>query len=260
MLALIAESKTMGPCDGAVPEGEYALHAPLYGAEADAIMESLRGASVDELARDVKISAALARGLRSMIYDFPCKGRGSSAIDAFTGVVFKALDYKAFAADARERLDENTRVISSLYGWLRPGDFVKPYRFDFTTRLAPDGGTFASYWRGRVTDALLADLRRGGHAEVLDLLPGDASRCIDWRRVAAVAGVWKADFRELLPGGAERTPNAGRLKTLRGRLLRQIVQEGIDSVEGLHAVEGDGFVGVGPGEKPGTLLFHAVAD
>ncbi len=260
MLVLIAESKTIGRCDTPVAPDDYRAHRPAFEAEAAAIMASLSDASAQELAADVKISLPLARRLCEMIYDFPNKSVGGEAAGAFTGVVFRALDYATLPPEARGRLRDGVGIISSLYGLLRPDDIVKPYRFDFTTKLAPGGLAFANYWRPELTRRLVDKLRSTGEDEVLDLLPADASRCVDWKRVREVARVGKADFRELLPGGKTRTPNAGRLKTLRGLLLRQIVTDGIESLTALASVEGRGYVGVpSPGDS-GTLLFHTLPD
>ena len=56
--------------------------------------------SADELTAKVKISAAMASHLRDMIYEFPAKGMGTRAIEAFTGVVFKAFDYATLGKEA----------------------------------------------------------------------------------------------------------------------------------------------------------------
>ena len=258
MLLLIAESKTMAGCTANVGREEYAAHTPMFEDEADAIMQSLRDASVDSLAADVKISQQMARKLLQMIYEFPNKITGGRAIESFTGVVFKAFDYPSLPSDAKLRADERIRLISSLYGWLRPDDFIKAYRFDFTTPLAPEGKSFAAYWRGMVTEAIVHYLNEMGEKNILNLLPGDAARCIDWKTVSSHARVWKADFREMLPGGKTRTPNAGRLKTLRGQLLRQIVTENITDPEGLLGLCSESYAGTDAPEADGSIVFHTV--
>ena len=72
--------------------------------------------------------------------------------------------------------------------------------------------------------------------------------------------VWKADFKEVHPGAVMRTPNAGRLKTLRGRLLRQIINEDIMSPEQLVSIIGDGYIGPDSIDVSGNILFHSIAD
>ena len=210
--------------------------------------------TVEELAAKVKISVAMARKLRQMIYDFPYKEAGCAAIEAFTGVVFKAFDYSSLSAAEKELTDRRVGIISSLYGWLRPDDIVKSYRFDFTNQLAPDGSTLAAFLQQNVTDRVISWIENENDHAVLNLLPGDASRCIDWKRVEKIAEVWKADFREIQPGGGVKTPNSNRLKILRGKLLRQIIRDAIATPQELMSAESEYYVA----EKtsvPGQLLF-----
>lgn len=238
MLTLIAESKTMTACDTVAGPESQAAHRPLFEAEASKIMQSLAGLSAAELSRELRLSGSLAARLRSMIYEFPDKSRGVAAIEAFTGVVFKALGYAGLSAEARGNVRRDVRIVSSAYGWLRPDDIVKAYRLDYTSAAGPDGQTLSSYWRDAVTDSLLQELDSRGESDVLDLLPGDAARCIDRRRVAAHGTrLWKADFRKAVAGGKERTPDAGRLKRLRGLLLRHIACEDIRRPDALLGLE-----------------------
>lgn len=259
MLILIAESKTMTACDTPVAPELYEANRSALEAEADAVMDSLRAMTAEQLSQAVKISLPLARKLLTMIYEFPNKAFGSEAVRAFTGVVFKALDYPSLAPDARERFSRQVRIISSLYGWIKPEDIIKAYRFDFTTPLAQGGVSFASALKTPVTRSLLDDLALSGGGDVIDLLPGDAARCIDWKAVRETAKVWKIDFREMLPGGKTRTPNAGRLKTFRGQLLRQIVSLGITSPRELLSLNTDSFTPASPEEMPtDTIVYYTV--
>lgn len=250
----------MGPCDAEVTRADYESHRPLLDDDAAGIMASLGGMSADNLAKAVKISLPMVRRLQQMIYDFMNKSTGGRAIESYTGVVFKAFDYGSLGASDRRNADRDIRIISSLYGWLRPADIIKPYRFDFTTPLAPDGKTFAAYWRRPVTDCLLSDIADTGCRDVLNLLPGDAARCIDMKRIACSAKIWKADFREIVSGSITRTPNTGKLKTLRGRLLRHIITQNLQSPLQLLGVEDNDFMADGIDEAAGTITFTTAAD
>lgn len=254
MIILIAESKSIA-AGTIVSEDDYVVNRPATQPMADVIMQHLAGMSVQELSHSVKISLAMARRLQQMILEFGDKTHGCRAIEAYTGVVFKAIGYGTLSDRQRESLAQRVRIISSLYGWLRPHDIVKDYRFDFTTRLAPGMQTFASYWRDTATDCLLSELEQTGCAEVLDLLPADAARSIDWKRVSAVATVYKADFAEVRPGGELKTPTANRLKTLRGQLLRQIVSDDISDASVLATLIGDDYVADASMHSPGRIVF-----
>ena len=96
MLILIAESKTMTPCDGMINECDYMSHRPALESDAAEIMSNLRSLSAESLCGSVKLSLPMVRKLQQMIYEFPNKASGSKAMNAFTGVVFKAFSYQTF--------------------------------------------------------------------------------------------------------------------------------------------------------------------
>ena len=254
MLVLIAESKTMAPCTSQVSPKFPELHRPALESLACDIMRRMESMTVDELSSKVKISVPMARKLRQMIYDFPYKETGCLAIEAFTGVVFKAFEYSSLSAEEKERANRSVGIISSLYGWLRPDDIIKPYRFDFTTQLTPDSKSFAAFRKQKVTDCVISRIETAKDYDVLNLLPGDASRCIDWDMVEKRANVWKADFREIQTGGSIKTPDSNRLKILRGKLLRQIITDSIATPQQLMTVETECYVAE-KSSVPGQLLF-----
>ncbi|MDE6339391.1 MAG: YaaA family protein [Muribaculaceae bacterium] len=288
MITLIAESKTMR--DGGVPVAPeiYAGHKPVGEIVADEIMHRLALMSVQEIAAAIKISPVMASKVAKMAYEFPNKQIGLRAMEAFTGVVFKAFDYESLSTEDKVLADDNVRIISSLYGWLVPSDIVKTYRTDFTTRIAPFDGpcanpstlslttgtkTLAEYWRKDVTIQLVRELQRTGETDILDLMPGDAAKCIDWKFVKRFAKVWKVDFKELKDGcdlpfsdseedskivydpKSYRTPHAGKLKTLRGELLREIVTRRLSSPAALLRLETDSLLPLRTPDYPDHIAF-----
>ena len=258
MLILIAESKTMLPGEKNVEKQQFAAHTPICETLADEIMESLKDLTVGELMEQTGLSASLAVKMQKMIYEFSFKATGNMAIEAYTGVVFKALDYTSLSDEAKGRCINKVRIISSLYGWLRPDDIVKTYRLDFTTRLeeGPSAArTMNTFWRTEVSKCLVKALQSQDCNSILNLLPADAAKCIDWKTVKRFAKVWKVDFSEMREGGIMKTPNAGRLKTLRGYLLRQILEEDIKDPQGLLHTASPHYVCEGTPKYPDHLSF-----
>lgn len=258
MLILIAESKTMLSSQREVGVDEYAAHKPLYEDIAAEIIAGMKAGSAGELAGMLKLSVSLAAKMQKMIYDFGFKATGNSAIEAFTGVVFKALDYPTLSDGAKARCQTDVALISSLYGWLRPLDIIKPYRLDFTSRLegGPSAGTsLNAFWRQEVTKALVKSLQADNATEILNLLPADAAKCIDWKLTKRFAKVWKVDFQEIRDGGAMKTPSAEKLKALRGTLLRQILEEGFPDCAALMHTASPSYVCEGTPVYPDHLRF-----
>lgn len=246
----------MASAETEVSREELAECRPLFDGIANAIMDSLRDRTPEQLAAEAGITLRLAASLRRMIYEFPNKSTGLRAIEAFTGVVFRQLRLAGYDAAQKKFLQDNVRIASSLYGWLRPDDIVKPYRFDFKSHVAPLGETLMKYWKKDVTIAMAQELRAKGDTVIIDLLPSDAAKCVDWKLIKQFANVYKVDFKMYDGTDVMKTPNAGRLKELRGRLLDLIVRNGISSPADIASMESSDFMPDPAGPRyPSYLSF-----
>lgn len=255
-MILIAESKTMSSTQNAVSTDEFGICRPLFDGIANAIMDSLRSRTLEQLSLEAGISIKLAASLRSMIYEFPNKSLGIRAVKAFTGVVFRQLRLADYDYIQARFISDNVRIISSLYGWLRPDDIIKPYRFDFKSRVAPLGQPLMKYWKKDVTIALVNDLRRRGDTVIIDLLPSDAAKLIDWKIVKRFTKIYKIDFQTVIGAEETKTPNAGRLKELRGLLLDLIIRRGLTDPAEIAALESSYFMPDPAGPRfPSFLSF-----
>lgn len=255
MLILIAESKTMLDEQRHISPEIWAKHTPTGEQQASIIMSRLESLSQSDLIEETGLSSTLAAKLRKMLYEFPNKSLGIEAINAFTGVVFKALQFETLSANAKSLCNTDVRIVSSLYGLLRPDDIIKPYRLDFTTKAAPNGSALNSFWKKAATIQLVKAVREAGHSEVLNLLPGDAAKCIDWKVVKRFCKVWKVDFVEITEGDKTKTPAANKLKTMRGKLLRQILCDNITNITDLKSIRSDEFMFEGTPVYPDHLQF-----
>lgn len=270
MIVLIAESKTMAPKEQSVSLDDFERHKPIGETMADDVMSHLAQLSPGEINSLTGYSASMSAKLRDMAYDFPNKTLGYPAIEAYTGVVFKALDYGSLNDQAKEDCGNNVRIVSSLYSWLRPSDIIKPYRLDFKLKgldhypITSAGElAFKAVRRKILTTSLIRDIQNTNTSEILDLLPSDASQCIDWKMVKRYADVWKVNFSELKEGEYDdplderncKTPNASKLKTMRGKLLRLILTEGISCAQQLRKVVDQDFICLGTPRYPYHLQF-----
>lgn len=256
MIVLIAESKTMAPCNAMLSSETLSSHTPVFGGMADDVMSRIATMDAADVVTATKLSAAMAGRLLEMAYEFPNKALGAEAIEAYTGVVFKALSYPTLSDGGKALCRHQARIISSLYGWLRPDDIVKPYRLEFSSPLAPSDLQMSKFWRKDCTIALVKTLREQGEQDVIDLLPADASKCIDWKLVKRFAKVWKIDFQAVGDGGTLRTPHSGCLKTLRGHLLRAILERGLTDASELLTLETDQLLPQSTPIYPDHILFH----
>lgn len=249
MRILIAESKTMEECAAPVESAMLAEHRPALDRVATALMHGWSQWSPADIAQALKISPALAARFVRMAYEFPNKTTGGKAIEAYTGVVFKAFGYGRLDPELQMRADRTIDIISSLYGWLRADDIVKPYRLDFTPRMAPDGSSMANYWKPLITPLLIDSMLGVAEEELLDLMPADAASCLDWKALRRHVRVVKVEFRSVADGGKLKTPHSTLLKTLRGQLLREIIVCNIRTASQLVSFECDKMYAA-PGSDP----------
>lgn len=233
----------------------YELNKPVGEDNADEIMGYVATLAAPDIADVVKISLPMAAKLTKMAYEFPNKLLGIKAIESFTGVVFKAFDYPTLSDKDKTFAADKVRIISSLYGWLRPNDIIKPYRFDFNTPVAPADKALADFWRKDVTIQLAKYLQASGETSILNLLPSDAAKCIDWKLVKRFAKVWKVDFKEPKDGSGWRTPNARKLKTLRGELLRGIVAQNLQNPTDLLTYTTETMIPLATPDYPDHIAF-----
>lgn len=238
MLILIAESKTMSSKEKSVISPQF----PDGEAAADMICRRLANCKVSEIADILKVSTSLAASCLKMAKEFPNKAVGLRAIDAYTGVVFRALDAKTFTPSMEAFADSHLLIVSSLYSLLKPSDTIKPYRFDYTSKAAPDDIPMWRWQQDATTQMLIDRITTDGVTELINVMPGDACKCIDWKRIKPLANVITIDFKELTPGGGTKTPNSNRLKQFRGQLCRYIIEGHISNSRQLKEIGCEAFV------------------
>ena len=238
MIVVISPAKAMRLDE---PARAAARAAPRFAALADALAAQLAAASAAGLAKMMDLSPALA-SLNAGRYGAWASQPTVAAGWAMDGPAYKALAARTLASP--ELADERVRILSGLYGLLRPTDRIRPYRLEMGSRLGVAGvpadlaGGAASlyeHWGPKIAAALEEDLRA---AEVgAGLADGDGVIVN-----AASAEYWKAVGCHLAPATRVVTAvfpgPAVHAKTARGALARFVAEGRVTRVEGLKAFEG----------------------
>lgn len=254
MITLIAESKTMNLSQIPASSIKNLLFTP-FEDEAFQINEFVKTLTTQELSQRLSASGNIAIKSSCLAYEFPNKSLGNLALFAFTGEVFKALDAKSFTDKQLEFANQKLMIISSLYGLLSPKDFIKPYRLDFSAQCSPDGEPLTNFWRKRLTIAFAKWLKENKEKEILNLLPTDASKYIDWKIIKSFAKVEKPDFKIITESATLKTPNAGKLKELRGKMGRTVIDLEIDTLSAIRNLSTPYFIADTEEPRPGATRF-----
>lgn len=224
MLILTAESKTMLQDQNPISEYEYFANRPYFEDEAAKYMNEMAILNPTEVSTMLKCSGKLALKAISEAREFPDKSLGNEAIKAFTGVVFDSFDYNSLSEDDKGFAKTHILIVSSLYGLLYPTDIIKPYRLDYNVKFPDEDKDMARLWIQKNTVRLVKLIQEREEQEIICLLPGAASKCLDWKLIKRFAKVKIPDFRFASEKGRLKLPHAGLLKQLRGSLLRELIR------------------------------------
>nr|WP_299243773.1 peroxide stress protein YaaA [uncultured Halomonas sp.] len=186
MLSIISPAKTL---DFETPPSTEQYTQPDYLEQSMALVEILRGYSPQQLAELMSISDKLA-GLNTARYDewsppFTLDN-AKQAIQAFQGDVYTGLEASTFNTYDNAFAQDHMRILSGLYGLLRPLDLIQPYRLEMGTRLPNAAGKdLYAFWRDRLTRDLETAIAHSGSNVLVNLASNEYSRAIDIKRLSA---------------------------------------------------------------------------
>lgn len=158
---------------------------------------------------------------------------------AFTGDVYDGLDARSLDAATMQYAQARLRILSGLYGALKPLDLIQPYRLEMKTRLAnARGKDLYAFWGSRITDDLQQALSAQGDAVVINLASGEYFSAVRPARLKA---------RIIAPVFLDRG-KSGDLKIIsffakraRGLMARYLLQNRITTPADLTAFALDGY-------------------
>ncbi|QGG95016.1 YaaA family protein [Actinomarinicola tropica] len=149
------------------------------------------------------------------------------AIDRFTGVLYRELDWHRLPTAARRRGEDQVRIVSGLLGLVAPDDPVPDHRLKMSANL-PGTGRLSTWWRPRLAP-VLGDLAAG--RVVWDLLPQEHAAACDWS-----AAVPHRRVTVRFVDGSGRTVSHWN-KLLKGALVRWLLVERPRDVDALGDFE-----------------------
>ena len=170
------------------------------------------------------------------------------ALLAYQGIQYRTMASGVFTAGQLDYVAEHLRILSGLYGLLRPFDGVVPYRLEMQARLAVDGARdLYGFWGGSITDALFAE-----DGDVLDLASREYSRCITRHRPAD-ARVVECRFVEW--SGGRLAEKGTYCKMARGEMVRYLAETGARCPEDARGFDRLGYRFAPEHSDPGCYVF-----
>lgn len=232
MLAVISPAKTL---DFKRPLPPLDATRPRFGEDAAALAAAAAKLSRPKLAALMHISDSLAALNAERFRGFEEQEK-RPALYAFAGDVYAGFEVHSLEEEAVGFAQDHLRILSGLYGLLRPLDAIRPYRLEMGTRWAPGRAKdLYAYWGGRIAQALVEDLDDG---VVIDLASKEYMRAAAPHLPGSVR-VIEIDFREQGPSGLRF--NTFAAKRARGMMARYVCEHRLADPEALKGFDSDGY-------------------
>jgi uncharacterized protein len=238
MLAVLSPAKTLDFASDSLP---VAGSAPRLTAQTEALVKYARKLKARDLAALMDISDTLAELNEARFKAFgsaPSVAAARPALQAFKGDVYVGLDAESFSSADVQEANARLRILSGLYGLLRPLDLIQPYRLEMGISLAtPKAKTLYSFWGDAITQLLAADLEASGSPVLINLASQEYFGAV---KPALLPGpVIACGFKEVRQGEAKIVSFFA--KKARGLMARYIVQNRIDQPEALKDFTEGGY-------------------
>ena len=207
--------------------------------ETGLLARTARRLTAPDLKRMMGISDDLARLNRDRFRAFDLEAEtGTPAVLAFAGDVYQGLQARTLDRAGLDWGQAHLRILSGLYGVLRPLDGIQPYRLEMGVRLhTRRGETLYDFWGNRIAKQLRADLEGQAEAVVVNLASEEYFGAVD--RKALKVPVIDVRFEE--EKGGERKVLSFFAKQARGTMARWAIDRRIERAADLKAFDAGGY-------------------
>ena len=169
MITVISPAKRLDFDNGMIRKQSV----PLFLEDANYLVERLRKLSTNQLQKLMSVSTKIAdlNTSRFKTWDnSTTTPKAKQALLAFNGDVYSGLDATSFETKDFDFAQQHLRILSGLYGVLKPLDMIQPYRLEMGTRLKnKQGDDLYDFWGVRITEAINAELEQMRNAVLINL-------------------------------------------------------------------------------------------
>ena len=233
MLCVISPAKKldMSPVD--VPTVTH----PAFPDETASLVKTARRLTLGDLQKLMSISPDLARLNRDRFRDFDAAAE-KPAIHSFAGDTYQGLEAASLDEDELRYAQDHLRILSGLYGLLRPLDVIKPYRLEMGSRLKTRrGASLYAFWGDRLSTHLNALAREQETDVLLNCASQEYFGAVD--PAALKVQVVTPTFLEDKPGGPKIVSFFA--KRARGAMARFVIQNRLRRPEDLSQFDLGGY-------------------
>ena len=251
MLVVISPAKRLdwSEVEGIVPT------APAFQEDAVKLAKAAGRLSKPELQKLMDISPDLARLNKERFAAFAAEPEAEAlrpAARAFAGDTYAGLEARTLDADALDWAQDHLRILSGLYGVLRPLDGIQPYRLEMGSRLKTRRGPdLYRYWADRIARSLRAQADAVGTDVLVNCASPEYFGAVDTEALGLC--IVTPVFMEDKPGGPKIVSFFA--KKARGAMARFVVERRLTDPESLTAFDAGGYCHAPDLSEPDRPVF-----
>jgi uncharacterized protein len=252
MLIVISPAKSL---DFETPSVTSKYTMPEFLEESEKLIGRLKKMSPKQLSKLMNISNDLGElnFQRYQSWNLPFTPENAKqAILAFDGDVYRGLLAPTWPEETLELAQQKLRILSGLYGVLKPLDLIQPYRLEMGTKLkyyrAKD---LYAFWNPTITKKINEAVEASGSNVLINLASNEYFKSIDKKKLKAE--IVTPEFKDLKNGAYQMISFFA--KKARGLMSRFVLENNITEVENLQAFDFEGYVFNPRLSKPGNPVF-----
>ena len=252
MLMVISPAKTL---DYETPPATQRFTQPQYLDHSQTLIEQLRELSPQQIGELMHLSNKLS-GLNAARFGSWTPAftpeNAKQALLAFKGDVYTGLNAVDFSEADFDYAQTHLRMLSGLYGLLRPLDLMMPYRLEMGTKLAnARGKDLYAFWGTRISQWLNQALAEQGDDVLLNLASNEYFSAV--KKSDLNARIINTEFKDLKNG--QHKIISFYAKKARGMMSRFVIKERINTPEQLKQFDEQGYSFSAEQSKPDLLVF-----
>jgi cytoplasmic iron level regulating protein YaaA (DUF328/UPF0246 family) len=160
------------------------------------------------------------------------------AVLAFKGDVYQGLATDDYTNEDFEYAQKHLRILSGLYGLLKPLDRIQPYRLEMGTKLTTEKGkNLYQYWDDEITKLVNRDLRQSGSKAIINLASNEYFKSVQSKKLKG--DLYNINFKDEKNG--EYKVISFFAKKARGMMCRYAIKNKINQPEHLKGFDSEGY-------------------
>ena len=212
---------------------------PIFLEQAERLSKALKKKSARQISKLMSVSNALGQlnFQRNQEWQSPFTPENAKqAIYAFRGDVYRAFDVDTLPENKLDQLQDKLRILSGQYGLLKPLDLMQAYRLEMSTKLKVGRkDNLYQFWDTKITDAINSELKND--EPLINLASAEYFKVIKTKLLKAP--MITPIFKDLKNGEYKIIMTFAKLG--RGYMLRYIIDNDINTVEGLKGFDREGY-------------------